>query len=71
MRIIIFIIWGSAEVQPWNNPQRLTSPENGNTSVNQNGENNNSSTKRYDLGHLHDEKENNGTQVFTVEKVIF
>lgn len=27
-RIVVFIIWGSAEVQPWNNPrEKLASPE--------------------------------------------
>lgn len=28
-RAIIFIVWGTADVQPWNNPRRLLSPESG------------------------------------------
>lgn len=27
VRVAIFLFWGSAEVQIWNNPDRMTSPE--------------------------------------------
>ncbi|XP_055326564.1 putative inorganic phosphate cotransporter [Sitodiplosis mosellana] len=77
VRIIIFVMWGSAEIQPWNNPQSKTSPEsgtqnkkeeNGNTSEDRKGENCNTSRKRYDSEHLHDEIRQNNAQVFTTEK---
>ena len=62
VRIIVFVIWGSAVVQPWNDGNRKTSPESGirsqkaeNDSDDQKGETGNTSSKRYDSEHLHDE----------------
>lgn len=68
VRITIFVLFGSAEVQPWNNPRGLVSPENG-FQIQRVDSEEPTFVKRYDSEHLHDQKVNNGPPVFTVEKV--